>query len=199
MEPTILHAPTPILCFKIPEIILKEIDNWVSVSRSIKEHPLAFLKGHENYGFLKNAEEKKYNTYQCAVPDHLVHDSYWMAWTLRLSSKYFGPKDESHHREFRMEECCGHFDSYSIWTNFSYKGDENPCHNHTGLVSGIIYYKNHGHPTIFDNVGGSYDGVDGTMLLFPSCTYHHVDVQTADEERITIAFNVRKSQDAPFS
>ena len=190
MEATILHVHTPLLCFKIPEIILKEVDGWVNDSRNTKENPLGFLKGHENYGFLNNPEGKKYNSYQCGVPDHLIQDSYWLAWTLRLCAKYFGPKDENHHREFRIRGCYGHFDGFDLWTNFSYKGDKNPTHNHSGSISGVIYYKNHGHPTIFDDLGGSYDGMDGTMLLFPSSTLHHVEEQIVDEERITFAFNI---------
>ena len=198
METMVLHAECPLLCFKIPEIIFKEMDEWVNVSRNIKQHPLGFLKGHENYAFLGNPEGKKHNSYQCSVPDHLIQDSYWLAWTLRLCAKYFGSKDETTHRYFSIRECCGHFDSYDMWTNFSYKGDDNPRHNHAGFISGVIYYKNHGHPTIFDNLGGSYDGIDGTMILFPSSTYHSVEEQIVDEERITFAFNICKSSDAPF-
>ena len=64
-----------------------------------------------------------------------------------------------------------------------------------GFISGVIYYKNHGHPTIFDDLGGSYDGIDGTMLLFPSSTIHGVEEQIVDEERITFAFNIFRDSD----
>ena len=54
----------------------------------------------------------------------------------------------------------------------------------------MIYYKNHKHPTIFDEYGCPYQGEDGTMVMFPSSTLHHVEPQTANKERITLAFNI---------
>ncbi len=79
---------------------------------------------------------------------------------------------------------------YDIWTNFAYKGDDNPTHNHAGFLSGVIYYKNHKHPTIFDQYNIGYPGDDGTMVMFPSQVHHHVEPQTANKERITLAFNI---------
>ena len=93
-----------------------------------------------------------------------------------------------------MRKWDGHFDGYDIWTNFAYKGDDNPTHNHAGLLSGVIYYKNHGHPTHFDEYGGSYEGKDGTMVMFPASVLHHVEEQTVDKERITLAFNIVDTQ-----
>tara|TARA_Y100001963_G_scaffold28778_1_gene39142 strand:+ start:269 stop:868 length:600 start_codon:yes stop_codon:yes gene_type:complete len=193
-EMTVLNSQCPILSIKIPELILKEIDEWVDDSRDIKNHPLSYLKAHENYGFMDNPQGKKYNSFQSSISYSLIQKSYWFAWVIRLCEKYFG-KEGKTHRYYRMRQCYGHFHGYDIWTNFSYKGDKNPTHNHQGYVSGIIYYKNHGHPTVFDDFGGSYDGIDGTMLLFPSDTAHHVDEQIVDEERITIAFNLMESTD----
>ena len=54
----------------------------------------------------------------------------------------------------------------------------------------MIYYKNHNHPTIFYQYNVSYEGKDGTMVMFPSSTWHHVEPQTANKERITLAFNI---------
>ena len=56
----------------------------------------------------------------------------------------------------------------------------------------MIYYKNHRHGTIFDEYGCGYDGEDGTMVMFPSQVLHHVEPQTVDTERITLAFNIMK-------
>ena len=81
-------------------------------------------------------------------------------------------------------------DRYDIWTNFAYKGDDNLTHNHGGFLSGVIYYKNHGHPTIFDDYDCAYEGNDGTMVMFPSKVRHHVNEQTVNKERITLAFNL---------
>ena len=94
------------------------------------------------------------------------------------------------HREFKLRKWDGHFDGYDIWTNFAYKGDDNPTHHHGGLLSGVIYYKNHGHPTIFDEYGCAYTGEDGTMVMFPASTLHHVEPQAVNKERITLAFNI---------
>ena len=58
------------------------------------------------------------------------------------------------------------------------------------MVSGVIYYKNHKHPTIFDAYDVAYEGLDKTMVMFPSSVYHHVEPQTSNKERITFAFNI---------
>ena len=119
---------------------------------------------------------------------HLVESSFWLAWVLRLTTKYWGLG--KHNRHFSLRKWDGHFDGYDIWTNFAYQGDDNPSHNHAGFLSGVIYYKNHNHPTIFDQYGCAYKGEDGTMVMFPSNVIHHVEPQTANKERITLAFNI---------
>ena len=58
------------------------------------------------------------------------------------------------------------------------------------MLSGVIYYKNHDHPTIFDEYNCGYEGIDGTMVMFPSQVLHHVEKQVVDTERITLAFNM---------
>ena len=57
----------------------------------------------------------------------------------------------------------------------------------------MIYYKNHKHPTLFDEYGVGYEGKDGTMVMFPSNTWHHVEPQASNKERITLAFNIVES------
>ena len=74
--------------------------------------------------------------------------------------------------------------------------DDNPTHNHAGSLSGVIYYRNHDHPTIFDQYGCAYSGDNGTMVMFPSQVLHHVEEQTTSKERITfllILINVMTS------
>ena len=42
----------------------------------------------------------------------------------------------------------------------------------------------------WDRYGCAYEGLDGTMVMFPSQVLHHVEPQTANKERITLAFNI---------
>ena len=182
-----LRDGCPVMIAKIPQQIQKELDVWVKESRKFKDHPLAALKAHENVGYLA-MDGKTHNSYQCSISPHLIEQSFWLAWVLRLTAKYWGMGTS--HREFSLRKWNGHFDSYDIWTNFAYKGDRNPVHNHAGFLSGVIYYKNHRHPTIFDQYGIAYEGLDGTMVMFPSSTLHHVEPQTVNKERITLAFNI---------
>ena len=183
-----LQDGCPVMIAKIPDEIMKELDVWVQESIKFKNSPLALLKAHENVGYLA-MDGKKHNSYQCAISPHLVEQSFWLAWVLRLTAKYWGMG--KHSRHFSIRKWDGHFDGYDIWTNFAYKGDDNPSHNHAGLLSGVIYYKNHSHPTIFDEYNFGYEGKDGTMVMFPSQVIHHVEPQVVDSERITLAFNIK--------
>ena len=178
----------PVLIFKIPDQIQKELDIWVKESKNFKNSPLAPLKAHENVGYLSFGSGKKHNSYQCSISPHLVESSFWLAWVLRLTAKYWGAGKS--HRQFRLRKWEGHFDGYDIWTNFAYKGDDNPKHTHAGYLSGVIYYKNHGHPTLFPEYSCAYEGKDGTMVMFPASTWHSVEPQIANKERITLAFNI---------
>ena len=191
MSMTRLKSGCPVLVFDIPRQIRGEIKKWVDYSRKTKNHPLAELKSHENAGYL-NLDGNKHNSYQCSIPPVMIEESFWLAWVIRLTASYWGMG--TMHRDFSLRKWNGHFDSYDIWTNFAYKGDDNPTHNHAGFLSGVIYYKNHGHPTHFDEYNCTYEGKDGTMVMFPSHVAHHVKLQTANKERITIAFNIIKGQ-----
>ena len=177
----------PVLVAKIPPQIQKEIDGWVNESKKFKDSPLAELKAHENVGY-NLSRGKKHNSYQTSISPHLIEQSFWLAWVLRLTKKYWGMGKDN--RAFKLRKWDGHFDGYDIWTNFAYKGDDNPMHNHAGFLSGVIYYKNHKHPTIFDEYDCAYEGLDGTMVMFPSQVLHHVEPQIANKERITLAFNI---------
>ena len=179
----------PVMVTTIPPQIMKELDVWVNESKKLKNSPLSALKAHENVGYL-SSDGKKHNSYQCSISPHLVDSSFWLAWVLRLSAKYWGMGKDN--RAFKLRKWDGHFDGYDIWTNFAYKGDDNPSHSHAGFLSGVIYYKNHGHPTIFDDYKIGYGGKDGTMIMFPASTWHHVEPQPQNKERITLAFNVMK-------
>jgi hypothetical protein len=181
----------PVMVTKIPPQIMKEIDGWVNESKKFKNSPLAALKAHENVGYLA-MDGKQHNSYQCSISPHLVDSSFWLAWVLRLTAKYWGMGE--YHRGFKLRKWEGHFDGYDIWTNFAYKGDDNPTHNHAGLLSGVIYYRNHNHPTIFDQYNCAYEGLDATMVMFPASVLHHVEPQTVNKERITLAFNIVQTE-----
>ena len=187
LEMVKLQDGCPVMIAKIPQQIQKELDVWVKESRKFKDHPLAALKAHENVGYLA-MDGKPHNSYQCSISPHLIEQSFWMAWVLRLTTKYWGMG--KHNRYFSIRKWDGHFDGYDIWTNIAYKGDDNPTHNHAGFLSGVIYYKNHTHPTIFDEYNVSYEGKDGTMVMFPAQVLHHVEPQHQNKERITLAFNI---------
>ena len=176
--------------FDIPSYIKTEIDGWVKDTRKWKDHPLGYLKVHENAAYKHPEDGNVYNTYQCSVSPRLVEESLWLPWVLRLANKYF--YSVAHHRHLGIIRRSGHFDAYDVWSNFAYKGDSNPSHNHDGFLSGVIYHTNHGHPTYFDDHKVSYEGKDGTMVLFPAETYHHVEEQMDDKERITFAFNIER-------
>ena len=181
----------PVMVTKIPPQIMKEIDGWVNESKKFKNSPLAELKAHENVGY-KMTDGKAHNSYQCSISPPLIEQSFWLAWVIRLSAKYWGI--DATHREFFLRKWNGHFDSYDIWTNFAYKGDDNPPHNHSGFLSGVIYYQNHNHPTTFFDLGCEYEGKNGTMVMFPSDTIHSVLPFTEDKERITLAFNIAETE-----
>ena len=191
MKKLVPGSTCAVMVVDIPALIKNEIDFWVKESRSFKNSSLSELKAHENVGYL-STDGKKHNSYQCSISPHLIEQSFWLAWVLRLTAKYWGMGKI--HRHFKLRKWGGHFDGYDIWTNFAYKGDDNPTHNHAGLLSGVIYYKNHGHPTHFDEYGCSYEGKDGTMVMFPASVLHHVEEQTVDKERITLAFNIVDTQ-----
>ena len=187
-----LRDGCPVMVIPIPKPIMKEIDLWVKESKRIKSHPLAELKAHQNVGYLSEVSGtgKKHNSYQCSISPHLIDQSFWLAWVLRLTAKYWGIGASN--RDFKLRKWDGHFDGYDIWTNFACKGDDNPSHNHAGFLSGVIYYQNHNHPTYFNDYNCAYEGKNGTMIMFPSHVYHHVKEQTSSKERITLAFNINK-------
>ena len=182
-----LQDGCPVMVAKIPSQIQKELDVWVSESKKFKNSPLAELKAHENVGYLA-LDGKIHNSYQCSISPNLIEQSFWLASVLRLSAKYWGMGKPN--RAFSLRKWDGHFDGYDIWTNFAYQGDDNPTHNHAGMLSGVIYYKNHTHPTIFDEYNVAYEGKDGTMVMFPASVLHHVEPQHQNKERITLAFNI---------
>ena len=178
-----LKKDTPIFATKLPKEIIKEIDKWILDCKRIKKHKLSYLKEHDNFG-------TNSNDYQISIPKKYIDDGFFLSYLLRFCSKAFG----GFHRDYFIREWKGHFDGYDIWANFAYEGNFNPRHNHAGSLSGVIYYKNKDlTPTIFTDENLAYTGDEGTMVVFPSGTWHKVDSQKSKKERITIAFNLIKN------
>ena len=188
---TRLHENSPVMVGILPKPIFAEMKHWVKEARKVKDHPLGYLKAHENVGYLAY-DGKRHNSYQCSIPPHLIDNSYWLAWVLRLCGKYYPlPTENVAHRNYMLRRYVGHFDHYDAWVNFAYKGDDNPTHNHAGMLSGVIYVQNpEEEPVLFDQYGIGYAGQEGTMVLFPSQTFHHVELKKTRKERVTIAFNI---------
>jgi len=179
---------SPIMKATMPKEILTEVREWVKECRKVKDHPLAELRSHENVGYL-SMDGQKHNSYQCSIPPRMVEESYWLGWVLRLTAKYYGAGKT--HRDFKLRKWDGHFDGYDIWTNFAYKGDDNPEHNHAGLLSGVMYIQNDGQPTIFPKYNTTTDAKVGNMYIWPSQeAFHYVEEKKTRRERVTVAFNI---------
>ncbi len=179
---------SPIMKATMPKEILTEVREWVKECRKVKDHPLAELRSHENVGYL-SMDGQKHNSYQCSIPPRMVEESYWLGWVLRLTAKYYGAGKT--HRDFKLRKWDGHFDGYDIWTNFAYKGDDNPEHNHAGLLSGVMYIQNDGQPTIFPKYNTTTDAKVGNMYIWSSQeAFHYVEEKKTRKERVTVAFNI---------
>ena len=98
---------------------------------------------------------------------------------------------KDNHRAVHLRNYPGHYDGYDIWVNFTYKGDDNPEHNHAGSLSGIIYIKDEDcQPTNFPTIDYAHKPEEGEILLFPSHLKHSVDVKETESERISSSFNL---------
>ena len=176
-----LQEDCPVVIVKIPDLIMKEIYVWVDECKKIKEHPYAELK-------TLRAKTLENDFFRIQVSESLIKESFWLPWILKLCSEYVG--NNTADIDFKIENFDKRIQSWGVWTNFYQKGNCLSDHTHMGDLSGVIYCKNHNHPTFFNDYDIGYEGIDGTMILFPSNTVHHVKEQISDEERITISFNI---------
>ena len=96
-------------------------------------------------------------------------------------------------KKHRLFKWHGRFDGYDVWINYSYKGNSNPEHNHTGFLSGVIYLNNKNDATHFIKDDITFIGEKGDMVLFPSNLKHKVETQQEEYERVTFAFNINKT------
>lgn len=182
------YLPThkiPILKGRLPEIIIEELNSFVVTCNNIRNHPLAHLKNHKNYG--KNA-------YQVSVPTHLIENSFLLAYLNHLGEYYvakeLGKELDELYRKVTLRRNFGHFDNYDLWVNYSEYGSINPDHKHAGTVSGVIYFENDFNlPTCFKN-DIEFIGKKGDIIMFPSQTIHSVPLQKTTNTRITLAYNM---------
>ena len=181
------QTPNLIIRTKIPDRIFDEVKGWIEPCRAIKDDEYAELLNHYNVG-------TGHNSYQTAVPRRLMDNSFFFGYLLRLGELYLKTTNQLPVENKRMVNLCnypGHYDGYDIWLNFAYKGDDNPLHNHAGVLSGIIYIKDEDkQPTHFPAINYTHQPEEGEILIFPSHLQHYVDVKETESERITSSFNL---------
>ena len=110
------------------------------------------------------------------------------------------------------------YDIFNIWININYKGCRNVLHNHAGAsLSGVFYLTENNSEIVFrrdpdintyclesmdsdkDTFLSSdivkYTPQQGQYMIFPPWLKHEVSTNNDDNERISIAFNVKKVYD----
>jgi hypothetical protein len=173
---------------KLPDLIFEELVYMAEECRKIKNHPLSYLKFHDN---------ARYTSYQVSIPVAIVDQSFTLAFLNHLGEHFSHiglkiPKSELY-RKIRLKKYHGHFDGYDFWTIFSHKGDHNPLHIHRPHISGVIYITENDLPTTFVTSDGKeidFLGKKGEIVIFPSNFQHYVKEKTSDPERITMSFNL---------
>ena len=181
------QTPNLIIRTKIPDRIFDEVKGWIEPCRAIKDDEYAELLNHYNVG-------TGHNSYQTAIPRRLMDNSFFFGYLLRLGELYLKTTTQlpvENKRMVNLRNYSGHYDGYDIWLNFTYKGDDNPLHNHAGVLSGIIYIKDEDkQPTHFPTINYTHQPEEGEILIFPSHLHHYVDVKETESERITSSFNL---------
>jgi hypothetical protein len=181
------QTPNLIISTQLPDKIYQDVLSWIEPCSSVKDDEYAELLNHYNVG-------TGHNSYQTAIPRKFIDNSFFLGYILNLGKLYLDVSNEKVYnvnRPVHLRSYPGHYDGYDIWMNFTYKGDDNPLHNHAGSLSGIIYVKNPDHePTNFPALNYVHDPKEGEILLFPSQLLHSVDEKKTDSERITVSFNL---------
>ena len=181
------QTPNLIVRVKMPDRIFDEVKGWIEPCREIKDDEYAELLNHYNVG-------TGHNSYQTAIPRRLIDNSFFFGYLLHLGQLYMKVSNtpgSEERRKVHLRSYPGHFDGYDIWMNFTYKGDDNPEHNHAGSLSGIIYIKDEDcQKTNFPTINYVHEPEEGEILIFPSHLRHSVDVKETESERITSSFNL---------
>jgi len=182
------QTPNLILSVDIPDKIYLDVLSWVNPCRTIKDDKFAQLLNHVN-------GETNINTYQTSIPKKFIDNSFFLGYLIKFGELYLKianvSVDTKKVKPIYLRNYPGHYDGYDIWMNFTYKGDDNPEHNHSGSLSGIIYVKDPDcQPTNFPTINYTHNGKEGEILIFPSQLLHSVDIKQTDCERITASFNL---------
>ena len=181
------QTPNLIVRVKMPDRIFDEVKGWIEPCREIKDDEYAELLNHHNVG-------TGHNSYQTAIPRRLIDNSFFFGYLLHLGQLYMKVSNtpgSEERRKVHLRSYPGHFDGYDIWMNFTYKGDDNPEHNHAGSLSGIIYIKDEDcQKTNFPAINYVHEPEEGEILIFQSHLIHSVDVKETESERITSSFNL---------
>ena len=181
------QTPNLIISTKLPDKIYQEVLSFIEPCREIKDDDYCELLNHLNIG-------TNHNSYQTAIPRNLIDNSFFLGYILNLGKKYLQIANHAESqlaRPVHLRNYPGHYDGYDIWMNFTYKGDDNPEHNHAGHFCAIIYVKNEDNlPTQFPSIDYEHNGKEGEIILFPSHLVHSVERKGTDSERITISFNM---------
>ena len=181
------QTPNLIIKVKMPDPIFDEVKGWIEPCRSVKDNEYAELLNHHNVG-------TGHNSYQTAVPRRLIDNSFFFGYLLNLGQLYLHAVNspiKDNPRAVHLRNYPGHYDGYDVWVNFTYKGDDNPEHNHAGSLSGIIYIKDEDcQPTNFPSIDYIHKPKEGEILLFQSHLMHSVDVKETESEKIIGSFNL---------
>lgn len=185
------QTPNMIMKVQLPDKIFDEVKSWIEPCRAIKDDEYAELLNHRNVG-------TGHNSYQTAIPRKYIDNSFFIGYILHFAEIYLEAtnspskrEDGLYNRTVVMRDNIGHYDGYDIWMNFTYKGDDNPIHNHAGDFSSIIYVKDEDNqPTIFPSINYVHVPKEGEMLLFPAHLQHEVNVKQTESERISISYNL---------
>jgi hypothetical protein len=170
---------------EIHPLIMKEIFGFLDVARQYKNHPLGFLRQHNNAGK---------NSYQISVPPPLFENSMTFPYVTllgeRVFSAFYNVRLPDLLRKISVNKQRNHFDSYDFWFNFAEKGSSNPIHTHSGVISSVLYISNtESEPTIFED-GFKYHGKPREIILFEADYPHYVEEKRTDGERITVSCNL---------
>jgi hypothetical protein len=184
------QTPNLILKTQLPDKIFEEVKGWIEPCREIKDDDYRELLNHRNVG-------TGHNSYQTAVPRRLLDNSFFLGYVCHFGELYLNtvntgqPNQNLMGRRVHLRNYPGHFDGYDCWVNFTYKGDDNPEHNHAGSLSSIIYIQDEDcQPTNFPTLNYVHHPKEGEILLFPSNLWHSVDVKETESERISASFNL---------
>ena len=185
------QTPNMIMKVQLPDFIFDEVKSWIEPCRSIKDNEYAELLNHRNVG-------TGHNSYQTGIAKKYIDNTYFLGYVINIAELYLKTinhqdvnRDGSYYRKVVMRDNPGHYDGYDIWMNFTYKGDDNPIHNHAGNLSSIIYVKDEdSQPTIFPSLNYIHQPKEGEMLLFPNHLEHMVEEKQTESERISVSYNL---------